>query len=172
MWNSSTDLILKTEQTFTQSLMDLLNDSLISVMVHIPSPYPHIMLFHFFCDITYEFMPRIDLKNFWPFWWSSLINSLKNPLKLVVQHLCHHLHSEIFFYIRSGWLVFPLPFWWLVFLLDGIPWILLTAIVLGNGTVWKLFGLGKGIVFSTFFVLGKGIGFCLFTTNWHVCCWS
>ena len=67
MGNSSTDLILKTEQTFTQSLMDLLNDSLISVMVHIPSPYPHIMLFHFFCDITYEFMPRIDLKNFWPF---------------------------------------------------------------------------------------------------------
>lgn len=47
--------------------MDLLNDSLISVIVHIPSPYPHIMLFHFFCDITYEFMPRIDLKNFRPF---------------------------------------------------------------------------------------------------------
>ena len=54
--------VLESEETVTQSLVESLNDSLISVDVHIPSSYPHIM----HCDLTHEFMPRINLKNFWP----------------------------------------------------------------------------------------------------------
>ena len=54
--------VLESEETVTESSVELLNDSLISVDVHIPSSYPHIM----HCDLTHEFMPRINLKNFWP----------------------------------------------------------------------------------------------------------
>ena len=70
--------VLESEVAFTQSLIELLNDSLIPVNVHIPPSYPLIMLWHFSSDITHEFMPKINLKNFWPSQWSRLIDCLKS----------------------------------------------------------------------------------------------
>ena len=70
--------VLESEVAFTQSWLELLNDSLIPVNVHIPPSYPLIMLWHFSSDITHEFMPKINLKNFWPSQWSRLIDCLKS----------------------------------------------------------------------------------------------
>ena len=36
------------------------------------------MLCHLPCDITHEFTPKINLKNFWPSQWSSLTDCLKS----------------------------------------------------------------------------------------------
>ena len=55
-----------------------LDDSPIPVNVHIPSSYSHIMFCHFSRDVTHEFMPRNNLKNFWQSQWSTFIDSLKS----------------------------------------------------------------------------------------------
>ena len=74
--------VLESEEAFTQSLVESLNDSLISMNVHISSSYPNIMLCHLSCDFTHEFTRRINLKNLWPSQWSMLINCLKSSTDL------------------------------------------------------------------------------------------
>ena len=74
--------VLESEEAFTQSLVESLNDSLISMNVHISSSYPNIMLCHLSCDFTHEFTRRINLKNLWPSQWFMLINCLKSSTDL------------------------------------------------------------------------------------------
>ena len=70
--------VLESEEAFTQSSIESLDDSLISVNVHIPSSYPHIMLCHLSCDFTHEFTSRIKHKNFQPPQLPTLIDCLKS----------------------------------------------------------------------------------------------
>ena len=58
MWNSSLDCI-GSEEMLTWSMIQLLNDSLLPMNVHISSSYFYTMLCYLCCDFTCEFMPRI-----------------------------------------------------------------------------------------------------------------
>ena len=51
------------------------------------SLYPYTMLCHLSCDFNYEFMPRINIKNFRPSVWYTLANILKNSWDLSMASL-------------------------------------------------------------------------------------
>ena len=96
LWSSSLDCIERWRGVYPSSI-ESLDDSLISLNVHIPSSYPHIVLCHFSCDITHEFTPRINLKNFSPSQWSTLIDCLKS-----LWDLRRILWGERFFSLESA----------------------------------------------------------------------
>ena len=51
--------VLESEEMLTWSMIELLNDSLLPMNVHISSSYFYTMLCYLCCDFTCEFMPRI-----------------------------------------------------------------------------------------------------------------